>query len=177
MPNLLKMAKVQSILSLHAQGRSQREIARLLGVDRGTVRKYLLVGLAGSKPANAPSGSSPSKPTAPGPPPEPAHAPAGEPALSGLSKPAIAPTGSRGPLSKCVPYRAAIQAKAAERNEAHLARWVLKEVYLKAKGVARRVAARFSQRQRERIISKQFHGVLEHYVLRHVSFRQRCLND
>ena len=32
MPNLLKMAKVHSILSLHAQGRSQREIARTLSV-------------------------------------------------------------------------------------------------------------------------------------------------
>lgn len=37
MPNQLKMAKVQSMLSLHAQGRSQREIARTLGVDRETV--------------------------------------------------------------------------------------------------------------------------------------------
>ena len=54
MPNLLKMAKVQSILSLHAQGRSQREIARTLGVDRGTVHKYLRLGLSGSKSAIAP---------------------------------------------------------------------------------------------------------------------------
>jgi hypothetical protein len=66
MPNLLKMAKVQSILSLHAQGRSQREIARTLGVDRGTVHKYLRLGLCGPKPAIAPAGSDPSKPAAPG---------------------------------------------------------------------------------------------------------------
>ena len=57
MPNLLKMAKAQSILSLHAQGRSGREIARTLQVDRGTVRKYLRLGLCGPKPAIAPAGS------------------------------------------------------------------------------------------------------------------------
>ena len=46
MPNLLKMANLQAILTLHAQGRSQREIARTLGVDRGTVHKYLLAQLS-----------------------------------------------------------------------------------------------------------------------------------
>ena len=51
MPNLLTMANVQSILLLHAQGRSQREIARTLDLDRGTVRKYLLAELSASKPA------------------------------------------------------------------------------------------------------------------------------
>jgi transposase len=113
MPNLLKMAKVQSILSLHAQGRSQREIARTLGVDRETVRKYLLAGLAGSKPAIAPAGSIPAKPAAPGLTSEPANAPIGELNPPGNPKPAIAPIGSPGPLSKCAPYREAIEAKAA----------------------------------------------------------------
>jgi hypothetical protein len=61
MPNLLKMAKVQSILTLHAQGRSQREILRLLSVDRGTVRKYLLAHLSAPNPAIAPPGSTPVK--------------------------------------------------------------------------------------------------------------------
>ena len=75
MPNLLKMAKVQSILSLHAQGRSAREIARTLQVDRGTVRKYLRLGLSGSKPAIAPAGSDPSKPAAPAEASEPPNAP------------------------------------------------------------------------------------------------------
>jgi DNA-binding CsgD family transcriptional regulator len=41
MSNLLKMANVQSILSLHAQGWTQRRIARELEIDRGTVRKHL----------------------------------------------------------------------------------------------------------------------------------------
>ena len=41
MSNLLTMAMVQSILLLHAQGWSQRRIAKQLGIDRGTVAKYL----------------------------------------------------------------------------------------------------------------------------------------
>jgi transposase len=98
MPNLLKMAKAQSILSLHAQGRSGREIARTLQVDRGTVRKYLRLGLSGPKPAIAPAGSDPSKPAAPGESPKPANAPIGSP----------------GPLSQCAPYRDTILARAAE---------------------------------------------------------------
>jgi len=96
--NLLKMAKVQSILSLHAQGRSAREIARILQVDRGTVRKYLSLGLSGPKPAIAPTGSGASKPAAPG----------------ESSKSANAPIGSAGPLSRCAPYRETVLAKAAE---------------------------------------------------------------
>ena len=129
MPNLLKMAKVQSILSLHAQGRSQREIARTLGVDRGTVHKYLSLGLYGPKPAIAPAGSDPSKPAAPGIDPKPANAPIGVTAstmadgltapIGGLppppgSKPANAPIGPPGPQSRCEPYRDTIRAKAAE---------------------------------------------------------------
>ncbi|MCC7083422.1 MAG: helix-turn-helix domain-containing protein [Pirellulales bacterium] len=98
MPNLLKMAKVQSILSLHAQGRSQRELARTLGVDRATVHKYLRLGLCGPKPAIAPAGSDPSKPAAPG----------------TDAKPASAPIGPPGPPSRCEPYRETILAKAAE---------------------------------------------------------------
>ncbi|HEU5433195.1 MAG TPA: helix-turn-helix domain-containing protein [Thermomicrobiales bacterium] len=62
MANLLKMAKLQSILSLHAQQWSQRRIARELGVDRGTVGKYLRQQSCGAKPANAPTGSGESKP-------------------------------------------------------------------------------------------------------------------
>lgn len=114
MPNLLKMAKVQSILSLHAQGRSQREIARTLGVDRGTVHKYLRLGLCGPKSAIAPAGSDASKPAAPGADAKPANAPIGAlPAPSG-SKPANAPIGPPGPQSRCEPYRDTIRAKTAE---------------------------------------------------------------
>ena len=62
MANVLTMAKIESILSLHAQGWTQRRIARELGVDRETVRKYILQRSPEAKPAKAPTGSDPSKP-------------------------------------------------------------------------------------------------------------------
>lgn len=61
MSNLLKMAKVQSIRSLHAQGWPARRIARELGVDRETVRKYVLQQSCEPKPANLPTGSAAKK--------------------------------------------------------------------------------------------------------------------
>ena len=87
MANRLKMARIQSILSLHAQGWSRRRIARELGIDRETVSRYLQLDqqspaafeLDGgiSKPANAPisrpgspalvkSSITPIEPTSPG---------------------------------------------------------------------------------------------------------------
>jgi hypothetical protein len=55
MANLLKMAIVQSILSLHAQDWSARRIAKALEVHRGTVSRYIrLADSAAPKPANAP---------------------------------------------------------------------------------------------------------------------------
>jgi len=41
MANQLKMADVQSILTLHARGWSRRRIARELGLDRETVGRHL----------------------------------------------------------------------------------------------------------------------------------------
>lgn len=104
MANVLKMAMIESILSLHAANWSQRQIARELGIDRGTVRKYLQQRLSESKPANVPTGSDSSKPATladvPGP----------------LTKPATQlPTGSR---SACEPYRDIIQAKVAQELSA-----------------------------------------------------------
>ena len=50
----LKVNQQQSIIALHEQGWSRRRIARELGLDRGTVGKYL----AGkSKPATPQTGS------------------------------------------------------------------------------------------------------------------------
>jgi Homeodomain-like domain len=55
MANLLKMAIVQSILSLHAQGWSARRIAKALEVHRDTVSRYIhAADPTGPKPANAP---------------------------------------------------------------------------------------------------------------------------
>jgi transposase len=54
MANQLSMAKVNAILTLHASGHSQRRIAKLLGVDRETVGKY--VARAAENQPNAPTG-------------------------------------------------------------------------------------------------------------------------
>ena len=41
MSNRLSMSKIHSIETLHQSGHSNREIARLLSVDRGTVNAYV----------------------------------------------------------------------------------------------------------------------------------------
>lgn len=98
MSNLLEMAKIQSILSLHAQGWPARRIARELGVDRETVRKYVLQRSCEAKPANLPTGSDESKPAGLPPVPAPAPKPAGN-----------LPTGfRRGPANRAEPYRDSI---------------------------------------------------------------------
>jgi len=56
MANQLKVAKVLSIKTLHAQGWSQRRIARELGINGETVARHLQE--ITSKPAKAPTGSS-----------------------------------------------------------------------------------------------------------------------
>ena len=121
MANLLKMANVQSILLLHAQGWPQRRIARELGIDRETVRKYVRQQLCGAKPANAPTGSEDSKPanlpTVPALGSNPADAPMDGSAEATVPKPAKAPTSPvlpTGPRSKCEPHREAIRAKMQE---------------------------------------------------------------
>ncbi len=57
MSNLLKVAMIDLILSLHRQGLSQRRIASELGINRETVARYLSQPRDAAKPANAPSGS------------------------------------------------------------------------------------------------------------------------
>ena len=54
MANHLKMAKINAILTLHAQGWSQRRIAEQLGVHRDTVARHLEA--AASKLTEAPTG-------------------------------------------------------------------------------------------------------------------------
>jgi transposase len=76
MANHLGMAVVETILSLHGRGWSQRRIAEELGINRETVARQLSQAQNESKPASAPTGSDES---APG------------------SKPASAPTGSSSP--------------------------------------------------------------------------------
>jgi transposase len=86
------MALVDTILSLHQRGWSQRQIAAELGINRETVARYLKLATAHAKPATAPAGS------------------ADDPVEA---KPAHAPTGSSAPsaprrLSQCEPWRAVI---------------------------------------------------------------------
>ena len=57
MSNLLEVAMIELILSLHRQGLSQRRIASELGINRETVARYLSQPRDAAKPANAPSGS------------------------------------------------------------------------------------------------------------------------
>jgi transposase len=119
MANLLKMAIVQSIFSLRAQGWSQRRIARELGVDRETVGKYLRQRSCEAKPASAPTGSEVSKPAtlagAPGSDSNPASdAPTGSfpPPIGAVRSPTASPAG-QGPASQCAPHRDLILAKLA----------------------------------------------------------------
>ena len=52
MANQLKMATVQSILTLHGRGWSQRRIAVELDVDRETVSRYVELARQASQPAS-----------------------------------------------------------------------------------------------------------------------------
>jgi transposase len=124
MSNLLKVAMIETILSLHQRGWSQRRIARELGIDRETVARYLRPPVGLSKPANAPTGSAAGADGS-----KPAIAPLGSAPVDDESKPAIAPTGSSsaaaggtpapagqqhpapGRPSDCEPWRTTIQAK------------------------------------------------------------------
>jgi hypothetical protein len=54
MSNHLPMASIQSIETLHRAGHSNREIARILGIDRGAVNKYVQRLRAAEAPASLP---------------------------------------------------------------------------------------------------------------------------
>ena len=108
--NQLKMDIQQAVNSLSRNGWSQRRIARELNIDRETVARYrrLNQSAAEPKPAIPPAGSESVPPA------NPAIVPTG---LEGTTdsasspKPAIVPTGSKaGRISKCEPFKAAIQA-------------------------------------------------------------------
>ena len=117
MSNLLEVAMIDAILSLHRRNWSQRRIASELGINRETVARYLKQAEAAPKPANAPPGSAASEaapkpanaprlggqraaPNQPMPPgsrpakrPKPANAPPGSAASEAAPKPANAPPG------------------------------------------------------------------------------------
>jgi len=117
MANRLKMATVQSVLLLHAQGWSGRRIARELHVNRETVSRYVRqpaqVGEPGpdvSNPANAPM-----EPTRVSALSNPASAPISGPGSGPGVPSAKAPPGDfPGRASDCDPWREIIQAKQAQ---------------------------------------------------------------
>ncbi len=130
MSNLLKVAMIDLISSLHRQGLSQRRIASELGINRETVARYLSQARDAAKPANAPSGSIEAEAE-----PKPASAPSGSIEAGAEPRPANAPSGSATPeqgtnsdlspprlvsqsvgrrhgrRSECEPWRDVIQAK------------------------------------------------------------------
>ena len=108
MSNLLQVAVIDTILSLHQRGWSQRRIARELGVHRETVARYLRQLLPAPKPAIAPIG-----PPAPDDAPKPANAPIGAADLPDMpaAPHAFTTEPGAGRPSDCAPWRAVIQAK------------------------------------------------------------------
>jgi transposase len=109
MANHLRMALVETILTLCQRGWSQRRIAAHLGIDRETVARHLKRAADSSKPATAPIGSAEAVDSS-----KPATAPIGSDNASESSKPATAATGSdqgrgRQP-SACEPWRTVITA-------------------------------------------------------------------
>lgn len=99
MANELKMAIIESILQLHALHWSARQIARELGIDRGTVGKHLRRARSLPKPAISPTGSGTAKPaTFPPVPGTVESATEGADSTASLPepKPAISPAGSPG---------------------------------------------------------------------------------
>ena len=118
MTKRLTMAAVDTILTLHKAGHSNREIAALLGVNRETVGKHLARVKAQNQP-NAPTGN---------PADDPNDAPAGSGAGDGRAAATSenqpnAPTGlasppANGPPSECEAFREEILAKIKQGLEA-----------------------------------------------------------
>jgi transposase len=110
MSNQLKVAMIETILSLRQRGWSQRRIARELGIDRQTVASYLHQQARQAKPAIAPLGSPP-----PDDPPKPAIAPLGSIPLADTADigTSLDPeqVSRAGRPSDCAPWRAVILTK------------------------------------------------------------------
>lgn len=107
MANRLKMAKIQSIQTLRAQGWSQRRIARALDVDRETVARYVRAAEDPQNQPNPPTGSEGPR----------------DPPVGGQNQPNL-PLGSTGPVSQCEPFRELIRGAlerglSAQRIAAH----------------------------------------------------------
>ena len=116
MPNLLKVAMIETILSLRQRGWSKRRIARELGIDRETVARHLRLAESSSKPANAPLGSDETAGHS-----NPANAPLGSTGRSDAANRSgtadadhsadVGSTPQVGRSSDCVPWRGVIRGK------------------------------------------------------------------
>jgi transposase len=99
MANLLKMAMIESIRTLHRRGWSQRRIADELGINRETVARHLRQADRSANPANPALGATPDDAS------KPANAPTGSETQSRPRDPA------RGRASGCEPWRDVIRAQ------------------------------------------------------------------
>jgi transposase len=123
MANQLKMALIETLLRLHAQGWSQRRIARELGIDRSAVARHIRCAqpaaiaagagdpvraiAAESKPAKAPTGSADVPAES-----KPARAPTGSSPSGAASETGVAAVPARaGTVSVCAVWQAVIEAK------------------------------------------------------------------
>ena len=93
MANVLKVAMQQAIATLLGRGRSQRYVARELGLSRKTVSRYVRLAREGEAKDAIPT--------------------AGSAGSGDGSKGAIPTTGSAGRRSDCEPFREAIREKVA----------------------------------------------------------------
>jgi transposase len=118
MAKRLTMAEIDTILTLHKAGHSNREISALVGVNRETVGKYLARIKAQNQP-NAPTGEACGDPGG-----CPAEKGAGDGLAGTVSQSQLtAPTGSassppHGPRSECEAFREEILAKIEQGLEA-----------------------------------------------------------
>ena len=118
MANRLSMATIHSIQTLHRSGHSSREIARLLGIDRGTVNAYVrrLQAASGDEgdgqaPANPQTGPVQNRPN-----PHTGSGPPESAAPTVVTPPGNGPIGdlpsvASGPPSLCQAYRETIERK------------------------------------------------------------------
>ncbi len=118
MAKRLTMAEINTILTLHKAGHSNREIAALLGVNRETIGKYLGRAKAQNQP-NAPTGNSPDDPNGWQSGGDAGNNPGGVPAANQPNVP-TGPTSLpiSGPASECKPFREQILAKIEQGLEA-----------------------------------------------------------
>jgi hypothetical protein len=99
MANRLTMAQIDAIFTLHKTRKSNRKIAGLLEIDRGTVGKYVRQADAQNRPDH-PAGGAP---------------PTGSDRLNEAEHPPLTEAAnyprSPGPVSECEPFREEIEAK------------------------------------------------------------------